>query len=85
MAEVIVTFKVMPSSTDIDLDDLENKVKEAVNPEKIEREPIAFSLVALKVVKMIPDAGGVLEETEGKLKAVEGVGEVEVLEMGRSL
>ncbi len=85
MAEVIVVFKVMPDSVEVNLDDLENRLKEAVAPERIEREPIAFGLVALKISKIMPDTGGVLEETEGKIRSVEGVSEVEVVEMGRAL
>lgn len=85
MAEVIVTFKVMPSNVDINLDVLEKDVKKLINPERIEREPIAFGLVALKVFKTMPDAAGVLEETEKKLRSINNVGEVEVVEMGRTL
>jgi len=85
MAEVVVTFKVLPKDIDVNLDKLENEIKNVMKPERIEREPIAFGLVALKVIKIIPDASGVLEETENKLKSIIDVGEVEVVELGRSL
>ena len=85
MADVMVTFKVMPESIDVDLGRLEEKVKNAVFPERIVREPIVFGIVALKVTKLMPDAGGYLEDVEKKLREVDGVGEVEVEEMGRSL
>jgi|FaiFalDrversion3_1042247.scaffolds.fasta_scaffold00303_2 translation elongation factor aEF-1 beta len=85
MAEVVVTFKVLPKDIDVNLDKLENEIKNVIKPERIEREPIAFGLFALKVIKVMPDSSGVLEETENKLKSIIDVGEVEVVELGRSL
>jgi translation elongation factor aEF-1 beta len=83
MAEVVVGLKVLPKTVEVDLDKLEEKIKEAIHPEKIEREPIAFGLVAFHVVKFIPDAGGEMEKIEEKLKAIEEVGEVEVTGISR--
>jgi elongation factor 1-beta len=85
MAQVIVGFKVLPKTVETDLDELEKKIKEAIDPEKMEREPIAFGLVAIHVVKLVPDAGGELEAVENKLRAIEEVGEVEITGISRSL
>ncbi len=85
MAEVIVGLKVLPKTVEIDLDKLEEKIKSAINPDKIDREPIAFGLVAFHVVKIVQDAGGELENVEKKLKDIEEVGEVEVTGISRSL
>ncbi len=85
MGEVIVTFKVMPKTVETNLDELENKINEEIKPERMEREPIAFGLVALKVTKLVPEAGGELEKVENKLRNIEDVGEVEVVEVSRSL
>ncbi len=85
MAEVIVGLKVLPKTVEVDLDKLEEKIKTAINPERIQREPIAFGLVAIRVVKVIPDAEGELENLEKKLKTIEEVGEVEVTGITRSL
>jgi translation elongation factor aEF-1 beta len=51
MAEVVVTFKVLPKDIDVNLDKLENEIKNVIKPERIEREPIAFGLFAFKVIK----------------------------------
>jgi translation elongation factor aEF-1 beta len=83
MAEVIVGLKVLPKTVEVDLDKLEEKIKAAIQPEKIEREPIAFGLVAFYVVKVVADAGGELEKIESRLKAIEEVGEVEVTGISR--
>ena len=85
MGDVIVTFKVMPSSGDADMAELEKAISEKVRPNRMAKEPIAFGLVALKVTKLIPDAGGELDKIEAALRAIDGVGEVEVEEMSRSL
>jgi len=85
MAEVIVGLKVLPKTVDIDLDILEKKIREAVDPDKIQREPIAFGLVAFLVVKLVPDASGQVDELEKKLRAIKEVGEVEITGVTRSL
>ena len=85
MAKVIVVLKIMPKDVNVDLDTLENTIKSEINPEKIEREPIAFGLTALKVTKFVEDAGGQVELLENKLKNIEDIGNVEVVELTRSL
>ena len=85
MAQVIVTFRVMPTGIDTNLDNLEKEIKAAVNPERVNKEPIAFGLVALNVTVLVEDAGGQLEYVENKLKAINGVSEVEVTEITRTL
>lgn len=85
MADVIVGFKVLPKEVDIDLDKLEEKIKSEINPEGLQRQPIAFGLVALVVTKIIPDAQGELEKMENKIRSIENVGEVEIIGMTRSL
>ena len=85
MAEVIVTFKVMPTGVDVDLDVLESKIKELIKSDQIKREPIAFGIVALNVVKIIPDAGGEVDAIEKKLKSLEEVSQVQVTGLTRTL
>ena len=86
MADVIVTFKVMPRDTDVNLDDLENKIKSSVAPQRMERNPIAFGIVAIHVTKLVPDeGGGLVDKIEDKLREIPEVGEVEVIEVTRSL
>jgi len=85
MAEVIVTLRVMPTGVDVDLDALEAEIKDLIKADRIKREPIAFGLVALNVIKIIPDAGGELDSIEQKLKKLDGVSEVEVTDLTRTL
>ena len=85
MSGVIATFKVMPASGDTNIDFLEAKIKETVGPDQIRREPIAFGIVALIVAKMIPDEAGFIDKMEALLREVEGVGEVETIEVTKAL
>ena len=85
MADVIVGFKVMPATVEEDLDKIEKEIKEKIKPQKMSREDIAFGLVAIHIVKLVEDAEGTLDAVEKQLRAIKGVGEVEVTGMTRSL
>jgi len=84
MANVILTFRVLPKSIEVNLDELEEEIKEKLQPERIEREPIAFGLTALKIVKFVKDEAGEVEKCEKILRNIERVGEVEVVSLTRS-
>lgn len=85
MAEVILGLKVMPKDLNVDLDQLEQAIKSEVNPERIQRQPIAFGLVALLITVVVQDAEGEVDRIENKLKSIKSVGEVEVTGLTRSL
>lgn len=85
MADVIVGFKVMPASVEENLDRIEKEIKKKVKPQKMSREDIAFGLVAIHIVKIVEDAEGTMDAVENQLRAIKGVGEVEVTGMTRSL
>lgn len=84
MAEVLVGLKVLPKDVDVNLDKLEEKIKKAVNPERTERVPIAFGLVAINIIKIVQDAEGEVEKLENALKTIEEVGGIEVTGITRS-
>lgn len=85
MADVIVTLRLMPKSVEVNLDNLEEKVKNLIQPQRMQREPVAFGLVALKIIKIIPDAEGELEKLENKIKSLPEVGGIEITNITRSL
>lgn len=83
MGDVIAVFRILP-----DAPDSFEKVKEQIEdmkPAKFEEEPIAFGLKAIKATFIIPDEGGVMDELENKLNAVDGTESVETLTVSRSL
>lgn len=85
MGEVIVTIRLMPKSTDVDLKQLEAEVRSRIRVHAIEREPIAFGLEALRVISIIPDSAGGTDPLEEALTKIAGVASVQVIDVRRAL
>ena len=85
MGRVIVTFRIMPESVEVDLDYLEKKVKEEINPQRIQRIPIAFGLNAIQIIKLVEEKEGEMDRITNQIKQIKGVKEVEVVTLTRSL
>jgi len=85
VGSVIVTFRIMPESTEIDLDSLEDEIKSEIKPQRIERIPIAFGLNAIQIIKLVEEKEGEMDRITDKIKNIEGVKEVEVVGLTRSL
>ena len=87
MGDVAAKIKVMPSSPDIDLDELEEKLETALDEgakiRGVEREEVAFGLVALYPTVIVPDGAGGTEGVEEAFAEVEGVESVGVENVGR--
>ena len=75
MGEVICVYRIMPGGPD-DFDRVK-KALEDMKPNRLEEDPVAFGLIALKFTKIIPDDSGSLEDLENRLNSIEGVGSVE--------
>ena len=81
VGKVAATLKVMPNSPELDLDALEERLATSLPAgatlNDVEREDVAFGLVALITTVVVPDdAGGtdVVEEAFGAVEGVESVG-----------
>jgi elongation factor 1-beta len=87
MGEVVATIKLMPESPDVDLEkikeDIIQSIPEGAEFHKIEEEPIAFGLVALKVMVVVGDSEGGTEKVEENLSNVKNVSSVEVEDVRR--
>jgi len=86
MGEVAIVYKVTPEGTEIDLKALQNKIGETL-PEnaklnKIEEKPLAFGLMFLEVQIILDDKKGGSDEIEAWLAGLEGVQNVDVVQMG---
>jgi elongation factor 1-beta len=81
---VVTTFKIMPEGVEVNLDKLEEDIKNKINPSKIERIPIAFGLNAIITIKVIEEKEGELDRVTEELKSIPGVREVEVTNVARS-
>ena len=87
MGKVAAKIKVMPDSPEIDLDALQERLESAL-PEGakingVEREEVAFGLVALYPTVIVPDGTGGTETVEESFTDVEGVESVGVENVGR--
>jgi len=83
MGDVIVVFRIIP--TNMEMFDEVRKALEELKPQRLEEEPIAFGLKALKFTKIIPDEEGKMPELEGKITKIKGVQTCETVAVSRSL
>ena len=87
MGKVAAKIKVMPNSPDIDLDELQERLESALADgakiNGVEREEVAFGLVALYPTVIVPDGSGGTEAVEETFSAVDEVESVSVENVGR--
>ena len=85
MGEVIVTIKILPEDSAINI----NQLKERVNSKldkickvaNMEVQEIAFGLKAVKAQVIILDADGEIDKVESSITEIEGVGQVDTEDM----
>ena len=87
MGKVAAKIKVMPNSPEVDLDALEERLGDSL-PEGakingVEREEVAFGLVALYPTVIVPDGSGGTETVEETFTEVDEVESVSVENVGR--
>jgi len=87
MGKVAAVLKVMPQSPEVDLDALQERLEESL-PEgakinNVDRDDVAFGLIALLPTVVVPDDAGGTDAVEEAFSGVEGVESVAVEEVGR--
>jgi elongation factor 1-beta len=88
MGFTAVQMKLMPSSPDIDLKEIEKKADEIINSMhktqiKIEEEPIAFGLKAI-ILSFAWNDEIDIEKLEAALQKIENVSSVETLDIRKA-
>lgn len=89
MATAIITFKIMPIDPSVDLVAIEGAAKGLIakcggDLGKVEIEPVAFGLNAIKLYVVIDEKlGG--DDIENALKTIEGVNSCEIIDFRRAL
>ena len=87
MAKLLLIIKILPTGTEINLDELTNSVKQnlkdGIELKQSVIEPLAFGLEFIKAQFVLDDAEGQMESLETSIKSVDGVSEFEVLNMSR--
>jgi len=88
MAQAIVQIKIMPESPDSDLDTIEKAAEQLIlkgtKQIKKEREPIAFGLVAIKILFTWDEASST-DELLDKIREIKDVSSAEIIDFRRAI
>ena len=91
MANVVITFRIMPQDPGIDLKQIEDEAKKEIvkfcNSQEFKTsiEPIAFGLNALNIIFVMDENKGSTESLEKKINEIKGVQSVEVIDVRRAI
>lgn len=90
MGQAVVTFKVMPESPEVDLDELESFSKQHINdfcdPDelKVKHEPVAFGLKALVIQFVMEEDQGNTDDLEATIGDHDNVRNAETTDVRRA-
>lgn len=91
MSKAVITFKIMPTSPEVDLEPIKEKAEAiakengAIGEMQVKEEPIAFGLKAVLVMAMYEVEGADFDGIAGKMGEIENVQSSEVAKMDLAL
>ncbi|MGI0087499.1 MAG: elongation factor 1-beta [Nitrosotalea sp.] len=88
MPRLVLRAKILPTGTEIDLDNVAKKInmalKDGITLLKYTKEPLAFGLYFINAEFSLDDKEGQMDSLENSVRSIEGVGEFEVLGISRA-
>ena len=88
MGIAAIKIKLMPSSPDVNLEEIQEKAKEAIIEKGGEKpslkiEPVAFGLNAI-IINFALDESKSIDDIENPLKEIKGVSSTEIIDFRRA-
>jgi elongation factor 1-beta len=84
---LVARIRILPAESDSNLDtvvtDLRDKIPKGMDLKAHAKEPIAFGLNAIIGDFLIDDEEGQMDKLEDSIKNIEGVGQIEVINISR--
>ena len=88
MVRLSLRAKILPADTEVNLDEIIKKIgvslKDEITLVKYTKEPLAFGLYFINAEFSLEDKEGQMDSLENAVRAIEGVGEFEVLGISRT-
>lgn len=90
MASIIITFKVVMESPETDIDEVKGKVINAIEDYGADIgnsnfEEVAFGIKAIIIVFIMDEKKGSTDILEEKIKEIDGVSSLEVIDVRRAI
>ncbi|MEM4347984.1 MAG: hypothetical protein QXN37_00215 [Candidatus Anstonellaceae archaeon] len=82
MGQVAVTIRIVPQDME-GFKVLKEQIAKDLKPYKLQEEPLAFGIVALKAVFIVEDKAGETDLLEQKASSLENVSSVEITSVDR--
>jgi translation elongation factor aEF-1 beta len=90
MTQVIITMKIMPSSPEVNLQDLADTSSKIIEkhegfPGKVDFIPLAFGLQSVNIIFTRDEAKGSMDNMEEELADLENVSSAEIVDVRRAV